>query len=441
MPIRLRLTLVSTLTLMIMLGSSGAFVYQRHASDLDNLIRQGLETRASELASFERGGGRLSTTRLAQPDESLSAIVDRSGRVADATPNVTASALLGGIDISRARRGAIVRELRLPGFDSPVRVLAGPLGIGLGQVGVVGVSLSDRNEALAALRDELFLAALIQVVIGTLLAYALAAAALRPVEAMRARAAEISASRGVRRLPVPVARDELSLLGETLNLMIDRLQSAVERERRFAADASHELRTPLALLRTEIDLALDGARPRDELVSALQSAGEETDRLTRLADDLLLLARADEDQLALQPGPVPVADLLAQVAGRFAAAAQAQGRSLRTSCPDGLSVVVDRVALDRGLSNLLANALQHGAGAIEMFATVEPLLLHVTDEGDAVPDPASLFERFRRGSASADGSGLGLALTSAIAQAHAGSAGVTSTAGCFDAWIRLPQPS
>ena len=441
MPIRLRLTLVSTLTLMIMLGSSGAFVYQRHASDLDNLIRQGLETRASELASFERGGGRLSTTRLAQPDESLSAIVGRSGRVADATPNVTASALLGGIDISRARRGAIVREFRLPGFDSPVRVLAGPLGIGLGQVGVVGVSLSDRNEALAALRDELFLAALVQVVIGTLLAYALAAAALRPVEAMRARAAEISASRGVRRLPVPVARDELSLLGETLNLMIDRLQSAVERERRFAADASHELRTPLALLRTEIDLALDGARPRDELVSALQSAGEETDRLTRLADDLLLLARADEDQLALQPVPVPVADLLAQVAGRFAAAAQAQGRSLRTSCPDGLTVVVDRVALDRGLSNLLANALQHGAGAIEMFATVEPLLLHVTDEGDAVPDPASLFERFRRGSASADGSGLGLALTSAIAQAHAGSAGVTSTAGCFDAWIRLPEPS
>lgn len=441
MPIRLRLTLVSTLTLMIMLGSSGAFVYQRHASDLDNLIRQGLETRASELASFERGGGRLSTTRLAQPDESLSAIVGRSGRVADATPNVTASALLGGIEISRARRGAIVRELRLPGFDSPVRVLAGPLGIGLGQVGVVGVSLSDRNEALAALRDELFLAALVQVVIGTLLAYALAAAALRPVEAMRARAAEISASRGVRRLPVPVARDELSLLGETLNLMIDRLQSAVERERRFAADASHELRTPLALLRTEIDLALDGARPRDELVSALQSAGEETDRLTRLADDLLLLARADEDQLALQPVPVPVADLLAQVAGRFAAAAQAQGRSLRTSCPDGLTVVVDRVALDRGLSNLLANALQHGAGAIEMFATVEPLMLHVTDEGDAVPDPASLFERFRRGSASADGSGLGLALTSAIAQAHAGSAGVTSTAGCFDAWIRLPEPS
>ena len=441
MPIRLRLTLVSTLTLMIMLGSSGAFVYQRHASDLDNLIRQGLETRASELASFERGGGRLSTTRLAQPDESLSAIVGRSGRVADATPNVTASALLSGIDTSRARQGAIVRELRLPGFDSPVRVLAGPMGIGVGQVGVVGVSLSDRNEALAALRDELFLAALVQVVIGTLLAYALAAAALRPVEAMRARAAEISASRGVSRLPVPVARDELSQLGETLNLMIDRLQSAVERERRFAADASHELRTPLALLRTEIDLALDGARPRNELVSALRSAGEETDRLTRLADDLLLLARADEDQLALQPGPVSVDDLFAQVAARFAAAAVARGRSLRTSCPDGLTVVVDRAALDRGLSNLLANALQHGAGAIEMFATVEPLMLHVTDEGDAVPDPASLFERFRRGSASANGSGLGLALTSAIAPAHAGSAGVTSTAGCFDAWIRLPDRS
>ena len=441
MPIRLRLTLVSTLTLMIMLGSSGAFVYQRHASDLDNLIRQGLDARAGELANFARGGGRLSTTRLAQPDESFSAIVGRSGRVTDATPNVATTALLSGIDIARARRGAIVRVIRLPGFDRPVRVLAGPLDSDARRVGLVGVALADRDEALVALRDELLLAALVQVVIGTVLAYALAAAALRPVEAMRARAAEISASNGERRLPISSARDELARLGETLNVMIDRLQSAVERERRFAADASHELRTPLALLRTEIDLALDGARPRDELVSALRSAGEETDRLTRLADDLLLLARADEDQLALQPGPVSADDLFAQVAGRFAAAAEAQGRSLRTSCPDGLTIVVDRVALDRGLSNLIANALQHGAGAIDVFATVEPLTLHVTDEGDPVPDPASLFERFRRGSGSADGSGLGLALTSAIAQAHGGSAGVTSTAGCFDAWIRLPEPS
>lgn len=439
MPIRLRLTLVSTLTLIVMLGTSGAFVYQRHVGDLDNLIRQGLDARASELANFARGGGRLSTTRLAQPDESLSAILDGTGRVVDATPNIAKTALLSGIDVTRARRGAIVREIRVPGFDRPVRVLAGPLDSDASRVGLVGVALADRDEALVALRDELLVAALAQVLVGAVLAYVLATAALRPVEAMRARAAEISASNGERRLPISPARDELARLGETLNVMIDRLQSAVERERRFAADASHELRTPLALLRTEIDLALDGTRPREELLSALRSAGEETDRLTRLADDLLLLARADEDQLALQPGPVSADDLFGQVAGRFAAAAEAQGRSLRTSCPDGLTIVVDRVALDRGLSNLIANALQHGAGSIDVFATVEPLTLHVTDEGDAVPDPASLFERFRRGSASADGSGLGLALTSAIAQAHGGSAGVTSTAGCFDAWIRLPE--
>ena len=127
--------------------------------------------------------------------------------------------------------------------------------------------------------------------------YGLAAAALRPVEAMRARAEEISASTPGARLPEPPARDEISRLAETLNEMLSRLEASIEHERRFVADASHELRTPLALLKAELDLALRRKRTHAELEQALRSASEETDRLTLLAEDLLLIARSDAGEL------------------------------------------------------------------------------------------------------------------------------------------------
>ena len=147
--------------------------------------------------------------------------------------------------------------------------------------------------------------------------YAVAVAALRPVEAMRRRAAAIGASTPEKRLPVPAGRDELSRLAETLNDMLGRLQSALEHERRFVDDASHELRTPLALLKTELEIALRQPRSRDELEAALRSAADETDRLTRLAEDLLLVARADEGRLPIRLERVSARGLLGDVAARF----------------------------------------------------------------------------------------------------------------------------
>src|SRR5437588_403520 len=111
---------------------------------------------------------------------------------------------------------------------------------------------------------------------------------------MRRRAAEISAKRLDERLPVPPSGDELSRLGTTLNAMLARLEEALQRERAFVADASHELRTPLALLRTELELALRGDRTPEELRAAVSSAAAESDRLSRIADDLLLIAREEQ---------------------------------------------------------------------------------------------------------------------------------------------------
>ena len=167
--------------------------------------------------------------------------------------------------------------------------------------------------------------------LATLAGYLLAGAALRPVEAMRRRAAAITAATPGSRLPVPAANDEIARLAETLNDMLGRLEAALRHEQRFVSDASHELRTPLALLRTELELALRRTRTHDELEAAVRSAAEETERLTRLAEDLLLVARADHGELPVRRERIHARELLERVASRFAGRAAELGRTVSVS--------------------------------------------------------------------------------------------------------------
>ena len=139
---------------------------------------------------------------------------------------------------------------------------------------------------------------------------------------MRARASEISASDEDAALPLPVAHDQIRRLGETLNDMLRRLRDSYERERRFVDDASHELRTPLAVIQTDLEGALLAGGHSEEVRAALLSALEETHRQVRVAEDLLVLARAAGGQLPIAPRPVAVSDLLTWAHGRFAPVAQ-----------------------------------------------------------------------------------------------------------------------
>src|SRR5829696_5740173 len=134
------------------------------------------------------------------------------------------------------------------------------------------------------------------------------------MDAMRQEADAISAAEPGRRLPLPAARNEISRLAETLNEMVGRLERALERERAFVTDASHELRTPLALLKAELELALRRPRTPEELEQALRSAAAETDRLTQLAEHLLVLARSDQGPLSLRREPIVADRLTAGVA-------------------------------------------------------------------------------------------------------------------------------
>jgi signal transduction histidine kinase len=226
--------------------------------------------------------------------------------------------------------------------------------------------------------------------------------------------------------------------------MLARLEAAIEHERRFLADASHELRTPLALLRTELELALRRPRSRDELELALRSAADETERLTRLAEDLLLIARADRGSLPIRREPVSARDLLADVAERFAARAAEDGREVAVEPGPDAVLDADPVRLEQAVGNLVDNALIHGRGRVTLAVVVRPeqVELHVRDEGAGFTPEfrARAFDRFSRAddARSPGGTGLGLAIVELIATAHGGTASVANCAGGgADAWLAL----
>jgi two-component system OmpR family sensor kinase len=345
-------------------------------------------------------------------------------------------------DVARIADGHRLRgsiSLRRPSGDW--RYLAVPAP---GGAVVVARSLDARKESLHRLFKELLFASPLALLLASLAGYGLAAAALRPVEAMRRRAAAVSAT-APGRLPVPAGRDEISRLATTLNEMLGRLEAAFEHEQRFVADASHELRTPLAMLRTELELALRRPRSHDELEAAVRSAAQEADRLSQLAEDLLLIARADQGALPIRSAHVRVDELFSTVGERFARRAGERGQEVETH-PTSASVDADPARIEQALANLVENALAHGAGAIDLFAVERGHIveLHVTDAGAGFPDGflERAFDRFSRAdeARSRGGSGLGLSIVALIAQAHGGSVGAANRPeGGADVWLALPR--
>ena len=429
----------------VVLVAVGLFVYSRVGSDLNSALDRSLEARADDLAATagQPGANAPDPHRLVSRDESLAQVIGPGGRVQYASPGLRAAPVLDAGQLARARHGPLVIDRNgVAGFDEHLRLLAKPAG---SRVVVVGATREDREEALASLKEVLLIGLPIALLLSALAAYGVATAALRPVSAMRTEAAEISRLESGRRLPVPEGRDELAQLGGTLNEMLDRLERSAERERGFVASASHELRTPLALLRTELELALREGRSPDELRAALASAASESDRLVQLAEDLLVLARADEGRLPVRPERLDAADLLASTARRFDARAAEAGRDLRLADSDGLEVRADRLRAEQALANLVDNALRYGEGVVELTAEAAPdgVRLHVRDRGPGF-DPdlnGRAFERFTRGdrARSRGGTGLGLAIVDAIARSHGGAAGAgPREGGGADVWIELP---
>ena len=276
---------------------------------------------------------------------------------------------------------------------------------------VVGTSREDADEALTTLRNQLLIAGPLALAVAGGLGYVVAGAGLRPIERMRAHAATISARSAGERLPVPEADDELRRLALTLNAMIGRLDDGLQRERRFVAEASHDLRTPLALMLTEIELALAGQRTPEELRQALRSVDDEVRRLIALTEDLLERGGSEDLSLPIESRPADLVDLATRVVERFRPAAGSRGIEL--TAPRPIEIHGDVTRLDRALSNLVDNAIRHGAGDIEVAVSAAPgsAVITVIDEGAGFPTDVSLLP---------GESGLGLRITHEIARAHGG---------------------
>lgn len=428
----------------IVFAATGLFLYLRLGSALDRTIDQGLRARAADVAALveQADTGLREAADLRGPDNGFAQVVGAQGTVVDATPGLAGQSLLADeqLGLARRRESFFTRTIG----DEHVRLLAMPV-VAQDQrlVVIVGASLEPRSEALGELEGQLLLGGPIALLLAALGGYVLAAAALRPVERMGERAATISAASPGRRLPVPRANDEISRLGGRLNDMLARLEAALERERALVSNASHELRTPLALLKTEIELALDEPESAPALAAALRSAGEETDRLAQLADDLLLLASVDSGELPLRRTLVPIAELLEAIATRFRRRAADAGRTIEAGAPGDLVALVDRRRLEQALANLVENGLRHGAGTVRLEADEVPggLVVHVTDQGQGFPLQfrERAFERFSRADGSRAGAGLGLAIVAAIAHAHGGTATASNTpAGGADVALTIP---
>lgn len=449
-PIRIRLVLGFALVMALVLGLTGAFIYDRTRDDLNAQIQRELEARlAATIAIVRDDGDDLGDPQfdpLARLDAGAVVQVLAPGpRIADATSEqLLDEVLINQSQLDDLRSGA-VDAVEVDSPLGPLRVIAGRTqDDGVRYIPIVAAPLTERDQALDSLSRLLLIGGPIALLLASLAAYGVATAALRPVEEMRRGAERISGDDPSARLPVPGADDEIADLGETLNELLERLDESIRRERRFVADASHELRTPLTILRSQIDLALEGGADAGGLRAALASCGEEVERMTRLANDLLVLARADDGALPTDPRPIHLAGLAEDIAVGFAR--REPPVSVAVEVPPELEVDADPDRLRQAISNLIENAALHGGGSIELSAGPEDgaVAIHVRDDGPGFPEElrGRETERFSRGSASRStpGSGLGLAIVDAIARGHGGELRFANAAGGgADVAIVLPS--
>lgn len=338
----------------------------------------------------------------------------------------------------------------------PVRVYTLPYRSEAGRRGLIRVAerLGDIAEPLASLRLALLLLAPVLGAASAGIAYWLAGRALAPVDAIVSAAREIEATSLGRRLPAHPVSDEVGRLVGTFNQMIARLERSFETMKRFTSDASHELRGPLATIRGTVDVTLSQRRSPEEYEGALASIGEVVDRLRRIAEDLLLLARADAGRFVLERVAVRLDVVASEVAETFRESASADGLRIEVDAPIPVTVTGDERWLRQVMTNLADNAVKFAGGpdgnrrvAIRVGRDAQgDATLDVEDDGSGIAAEhlPRVFDRFfradeARAKGTPGGSGLGLSIAAWVVEAHGGNIHAESSPG-IGTTIRVVLP-
>lgn len=440
-----------------MLLAVGGWAYQRDlGAGLNASLDTSLRTRAVALQTevLQNDADDIKETGpggLLGFGDTIAQVVRSSGEVLETSNGLPSRSLLSPAQLAIAARGQLTLDTTItaaPGVGAKpkayhVRLLAAPSGRP-GVLVIVGANREVVDDALSQVTHQLeFFGALVLLLAATG-SYLLARAALRPVDLMRAQAADLNAQDAGAGLRVPRTRDEVSRLAVTMNALLGRLHEALARERAFVADAGHELRTPLTVLKGELELAGRPGRSPDQLEKTVAIAAAETDRLIRLSEGLLLLAQADEGPF-LHLVSVDVLAIARQAAQAHSGHAARTGVTVSEPVGCRVSAKADADRVRQVLDNLLSNAVRFAPAGTAVETTVTMVeaaaapgsmgfvCVTVSDRGPGFPEaflPVA-FERFRRAdtsrsrdttdaSGASTNTGLGLAIVRTIALAHGG---------------------
>lgn len=444
-----RLALLFAVVVSVTLAAAGSYLYRSLANQLQfrddsELLGKVTQIRhlLAEVSSLrDVQQSRDSFLNVVYAHEGLKFVLARPGGevLIQNEPGLRVPADLPVVPAGREPAPEDVRNVRMaaaPGRIIVARgVLGGPSGEQL-QI-VLARDGAERLALLAAYRRDLIFAGIIGALLASALGWVTVHRGLTPVAVVARKANEISSRRLDTRLVIEEAPAELRELTNAFNAMLDRLEDGVRRLSGFAADLAHDLRTPINALMVKTQVALARHRSADEYRALLESHIDDYERLSRLIESTLFLARADNAQLAVHRQKVEVRPALEKIAEYFSGLAEEAG--VRLEITGEASVEADATLLERAISNLVSNAIRHSpTGAVVHLGTRirgQAVVIEVENTGSGIPADHldRVFDRYFRGDPSrtegAGSAGLGLAIVKAIMALHNGAAEVTSEEG------------
>lgn len=450
--IRARLTFWYVLVLALALLGVGSSIYVLLSSTLEDRVDDNLRALISiaatslsnDLAEGQdvEDAARSTATELATADQMVAIFSPDGSLLAEAgrEPDLHVSLPEG---VREAEDAVIFTAAEDDEPDDRHRIAAQQIVLrpsGIRYIVMTGSSLEPIDEEIASLRRILLSIVPLMLAIAALGGWILARQSLAPVVAMAQQARRIGYGAAVsERLPVVNPRDELGGLAATFNELLDRLSASLQQQRQFMADASHELRTPVATTRTAANVALQQPhRDESHYRDTLAIVEQQTIRLTRIVEDMFLLARADAGHLPVRKGRMYLDEVLMEVARSARVLSAKRNISIDVSGASPAPMIGDEELIRRLFGNLIDNAVRHSPDGAVVRVNLQRsngvYAVDVVDQGGGIPTHArdAIFERFFRvdpaRSRTADGgAGLGLALARWIARAHGGDVSLVSS--------------